>query len=279
MKGESTSTESDSFRTYFREISQFPLVTPEEEIELSVRIKAGDEEAYSQLLCANLRLVVKIALKFSDRGLSLMDMIAEANRGLMQAVERFEPGHGAKFSTYAAWWIKQSIQRALGNQGRTVRLPIHLIDKIWALRRVSGQMSEELGRDPTNEEVAEEMGVTPQRVAHLRNAAMSPLSLDAPIHDDDSTELVETIGDWDAQSPFEQASASQLCATLLPLIDILSERERAVIVSRYGLDGKRAKTLDAIGKKFGITRERIRQVQEIALTKLRKAMRKKDNYL
>lgn len=264
------------FQLYLREIAQFPLLTVKEEVQLARKIKRGDQEARSRMVRCNLRLVVKIARDYSNYGLPLLDLISEGNIGLMKAVERFDPKKGGKLSTYAAWWIKQSIKRALANQSKTIRLPVHLVDKIAKMRRVSTQMTEELGREPTDDELAEEVGLSPSKVTALKSAAIRPTSLDQPIGDDDSTQFGELVGDVDAQDPFEMLRDKDLRDEVGDLLDILDPRERRIINSRFGLDGKKPKTLEEVGVKFGVTRERIRQLQNIALSKLRKALNKKE---
>jgi RNA polymerase primary sigma factor len=269
--------DSDSgIKIYLREIGQIPLLTPEEEIELAARIKKGDKEARAKMIRSNLRLVVKIAHDYANLGLPLLDLISEGNIGLMKAVERFDPAKGGKLSTYAAWWIKQSIKRALANQSKTIRLPVHLVDKISKMRRVALQMSEELGREPTDEELAEEVGLSASKVSQLKTVSIRPASLDAPISDDDSTEFGEIVGDMEAQTPFEKLRDQNLRDEVSDLLSVLDEREKKIIYSRFGLDGGKAKTLEEVGKKFGVTRERIRQLQNIALMKLRRALQKKE---
>jgi RNA polymerase primary sigma factor len=263
-------------KIYLREIGQIALLTPEEEIELAARIKKGDKEARTKMIRANLRLVVKIAHDYSNLGLPLLDLISEGNIGLMKAVERFDPAKGGKLSTYAAWWIKQSIKRALANQSKTIRLPVHLVDKISKMRRVALQMSEELGREPTDDELAEEIGMSSAKVSQLKTVSIRPASLDAPISDDDSTEFGEIVGDEEAQTPFEMLRDRDLRDEVGDLIAVLDEREKKIIFSRFGLDGGKPKTLEEVGKKFGVTRERIRQLQNIALMKLRRALQKKE---
>jgi len=264
------------FQIYLREISEYPLLTIEEEVKLARRIKRGDKEARARMVRSNLRLVVKIARDYSNFGLPLLDLISEGNIGLMKAVERFDPKKGGKLSTYAAWWIKQSIKRALANQSKTIRLPVHLVDKIAKLRRVSNRMTEELGREPTDEELAEEVGMASSKVAALKSAAIRPTSLDQPLGDEDSTALGDIIGDEEAQDPYEMLRDKDLRDEVGGLLDVLDERERKIINSRFGLDGQRTKTLEEVGVKFGVTRERIRQLQNIALRKLRKALHKKE---
>src|SRR6516162_1034750 len=265
-----------SIRIYLQEISGTPLLTVQEEIELAARIKQGDQKARAWMIKANLRLVVKIAHNYSNLGLPLLDLISEGNIGLIKAVERFDPGKGGKLSTYSAWWIRQSIKRALANQSKMIRLPVHLVDKIWKMRRVSLQMSEELGREPTHEEFAEEIGISSTKVSRLKTISIRPASLDAPIGDDDSTGFGEIVGDEDAETPFELFRDKNMRDELSELLDVLDYRERKIIFERYGLDDGKPKTLEEIGKKFGVTRERIRQLQNIALAKLRRALAKRE---
>src|SRR6202048_1269938 len=265
-----------SIKIYLREIMQTPLLTAQQEIELAARIKKGDQKARAWMIKANLRLVVKIAHDYSNLGLPLLDLISEGNIGLMKAVERFDPAKGGKLSTYGAWWIKQSIKRALANQSKTIRLPVHLVDKIYRINRASLQMSEELGREPTDEELAEEIGISSGKVSRLKTVSIRPASLDAPISDDDSTAFGEIVGDEEAQTPFELFRDKNMRDELSELLDVLDDRERKIIFQRFGLDGGNPKTLEEVGKKFGVTRERIRQLQNIALAKLRRALSKKE---
>src|SRR5271169_3455720 len=266
----------NGIKIYLREIGQIALLTPKDEIRLAARIKKGDKQARADMIKANLRLVVKIAHDYSNYGLPLLDLISEGNIGLMKAVERFDPARGGKLSTYGAWWIKQSIKRALANQSRTIRLPVHLIDKIYKLYRASLTMSEELGREPTDEELSEEIGISSAKLSQLKRVSIRPASLDAPIGDDDSTEFGEIVGDEDAQTPFELLRDKNLRDQVGELLEVLDERERKIIFQRFGLDGGKPKTLEEVGKKFGVTRERIRQLQNIALAKLRRALSKKE---
>src|SRR5215210_6090973 len=267
--------DSDSgIKIYLREIGQIALLTPQDEIDLAAKIKKGDKAARDRMIRANLRLVVKIAHDYSNLGLPLLDLISEGNIGLMKAVERFDPAKGGKLSTYAAWWIKQSIKRALANQSKTIRLPVHLVDKISKMRRVALQMSEELGREPTDDELAEEVGLASGKISQLKTVSIRPASLDAPISEDDSTEFGEIVGDEEALTPYELLSDSNLRDEVGDLLHVLDERERKIIFSRFGLDGGKPKTLEEVGKKFGVTRERIRQLQNIALSKLRRALSK-----
>lgn len=261
---------------YLREISQVPLLTPRDEVKLAEQIKRGNKKAREKMITANLRLVVKIAHDFGNYGLPLLDLISEGNIGLMKAVERFDPKKGGKLSTYASWWIKQSIKRALANQSKTIRLPVHLVDKIGKIRRVAAQMTEELGHEPTTEELAEELGLPVAKVAHLKNVAVRPASLDAKISADDDTAFGDLVGDDRAEDPFEALRDKDLQGEVGDLLDALDPRERKIIAFRFGLDGSRERTLEEVGHKFGVTRERIRQLQNIALLKMRKALRKRE---
>ena len=261
---------------YLREISQVPLLTPRDEVKLAGQIKRGNKKAREKMITANLRLVVKIAHDFGNYGLPLLDLISEGNIGLMKAVERFDPKKGGKLSTYASWWIKQSIKRALANQSKTIRLPVHLVDKIGKIRRVAAQMTEELGHEPTTEELAEELGLPVAKVAHLKNVAVRPASLDAKISADDDTAFGDLVGDDRAEDPFEALRDKDLQGEVGDLLDALDPRERKIICFRFGLDGGRERTLEEVGHKFGVTRERIRQLQNIALLKMRKALRKRE---
>ncbi len=269
--------DSDSgFQLYLRQIAQYPLLTPAQEITLAAKIKKGDKAAAEEMIRGNLRLVVKIARDYSNLGLPLLDLISEGNIGLMKAVERFDPAKGGKLSTYGSWWIKQSIKRALANQGKTIRLPVHLVDKIAKIRRVGAGLSDELGREATDEEIAEEVGMDAGKVTLLKQAAIRPASLDAPLGDEDSTEFGEMVGDVAAINPFENLSDKNMQMEVGDLITQLDERERKIINARFGLDGTDPITLEEVGVKFGVTRERIRQLQNIALSKMRKALAKRE---
>jgi RNA polymerase primary sigma factor len=262
---------------YLRDIGQFTLLTPQQEIELAKKIKNGDAAARDRMINANLRLVVTIARDYANLGLPQLDLISEGNIGLTKAVERFDPTKGAKLSTYAMWWIKQSIKRALANQSKTIRVPVHLADKLSKMRRVSLQMSDEFGREPTDEELGEEIGIASEKVARLKSVGIRPASLDAPIADNDSTEFAEVIGDDEAQTPFELLRDKNLRSEMDGLIEVLDAREKKIISHRFGLDGGKPKTLEDVGRDFGVTRERIRQLQNIALAKLRRALSKKED--
>ena len=262
--------ERSVMRTYMQEIGKTPLLTPREEIELAERIKKGDQEARNQMISANLRLVVKIAHDYSNFGLPLLDLISEGNIGLIKAVERFDPEKGGKLSTYAAWWIKQAIKRALANQSKTIRLPVHLVDKIAKMRHIMSKFSEEHDREPTDEEIAYEMGVSANRVAHLKSVSTRPSSLDAPIGEDGDTKFGEMIGDDMQLTPLENLQHKTMQSDIHEMIDLLEPRESEIIRLRFGLDGNHPLTLEEVGEKFNITRERVRQIQTMALHKMRR---------
>lgn len=266
-------------RTYLREIAKTDLLTPQQEVDLAERIKKWDPEARSHMIKANLRLVVKIAQDYSWYGLPLLDLISEGNIWLMKAVERFDPNKGGKLSTYAAWWIKQSIKRALANQSKTIRLPVHMVDKISKMRRIAMSMSEELGREPTDDELSEEIGIDRAKLAQMKVAAMRPASLDAPVSAEDDTEFWELVGDDNAIDPATQAAMSNALEQVPWLLTVLDERELKILNARFWLDDKKPRTLEEVGQDFGVTRERIRQVQNIALRKLRRALQKKEDLL
>lgn len=263
-----------AIKLYLREIGQVRLLTPEEEIELAARIKKGDKKAREQMIKANLRLVVKIAHDYEGFGLPLLDLISEGNIGLMKAVERFDPAKGGKLSTYGSWWIKQSIKRALANQSKTIRLPVHLVDKISKMRRTAMRLQEEFGREPTDEELGEELGISAARVGQMRTAAIRPASLDAPIGDDESNNFSEVVQDENADTPYEQLEEKTVTRMLQEMVKTLDPREATILRYRFGLDGGPEKTLEEVGERFGVTRERVRQIQNIALNKLRKMIEK-----
>lgn len=259
-----------------QEIAKRELLTPEEEVELAARIANGDEAARTRMIESNLRLVVKIAKDYTGYGLPLVDLISEGNLGLVRAVEKFDPQKGGKLSTYAAWWIKQSIKRALANQGKTVRLPVHLVDKLARIRRISSLMAEELGREPTDAELSEELGIPRGKVALLRQAAKKPRSLDEPTHDDSVSTYGELLADEKAADPFENLVQKGSLDGLDEVLETLNERETEIIGSRFGLNGKRILTLEEIGRNFGVSRERIRQIQNAALQKMRTALARRN---
>jgi RNA polymerase primary sigma factor len=265
-----------SLKLYLREISKTPLLTVKEENDLAERIKMGDTKARDHMIKANLRLVVKIAHDYSGYGLSLGDLISEGNIGLMSAVERFDPEKGGKLSTYGAWWIKQSIKRALANQSKTIRLPIHMVDKIARMRRIASILAEALGREPTDDELATELGLPRQKIAMLKQASQRPTSLDAPVNEGEATEFGDIISDESASDPLEMLSDKNLHGEIDGLLSILNERERRIIDERFGLSGLKPMLLEDVGREFGVSRERIRQLQNAALTKMRNALMKKD---
>lgn len=262
------------FKQYLRDIGQFPLLTVAQEIQLAQRMKAGDEKAKAEMVQSNLRLVVKIAREYSNYGLPLVDLISEGNIGLIKAVERFDPTKGGKLSTYASHWIKQGIKRGLANQSKTIRLPVHLLDKISKIRKVAAKMTEEFGREPSDEEIADELGIPVAKVTRLRESSANTASLDAVVGSEDSSELIEFIGNIDGQDPFEMLRDKNIRSELAALVVALGDRERKILNSRFGLDGSRPQTLEEVGSNLGVTRERVRQLQNIALVKLRKALRK-----
>ena len=263
-----------AFNLYLREVGQTKLLTLAEENELAARIKKGDRKARERMIKANLRLVVKIAREYEDYGMPLLDLINEGNMGLMKAVERFDPAKGAKLSTYSAWWIKQAIKRALANQSKTIRLPVHVVDKLFHMRRASVKLQEVLGREPTDEELGDELGLPARKVAQLRTAAIRPASLEAPLGDDETSRIADVIRDETADTPYEHLEGKTNIAMLRDLVATLHPREAEILRYRFGLDGDNEKTLEDVGRKFGVTRERIRQIQNAALLKLRKQIEK-----
>jgi len=275
LRREAERHDGDSaIKLYLREIGQVKLLTPQEEIELAARIKKGDKKAREHMIKANLRLVVKIARDYDGIGLPLLDLISEGNIGLMKAVERFDPAKGGKLSTYGSWWIKQSIKRALANQSKTIRLPVHLVDKISKMRRMAMKLQELFGREPTDEELAAELGTTAARVGMMRTASIRPASLDAPVGDDDSNTYSEIVMDERAVSPYDDLEDKTVTGMLQDMVKHLDAREATILRYRFGLDGGTEKTLEEVGVKFGVTRERVRQIQNLALRKLRKMIEK-----
>ncbi len=269
--------ERNNLQLYLQEIGKTPLLTIDEEISLARRILKGDKAARDHMISANLRLVVKIAMDYKDFGLPLLDLISEGNIGLVKAVERFDPDKGGKLSTYAAWWIKQSIKRSLANQSKTIRLPVHLVDKISRMRRTAMALTEELGREPTDEEIAIELQVPTSKVAHLKSVSVRPASLDAPIGEEgDSTTFGDIVSDENAATPFEQLRDNHQTSSLHALVESLDPREAEIIRSRFGLDGRDELTLEEVGAKFRVTRERVRQLQNLALSKMRKALARQE---
>lgn len=258
-----------SLGRYMHEIGLVSLLTPEEEIDLARRVRNGDERAREKMITANLRLVVKIAKEYEGFGLPLQDLINEGNIGLMKAVERFDPSKGSKLSTYASWWIKQAVKRALGNQSKTIRLPLHLVDRLAKMRKISKRYFEEFKREPSDQELAEELDIALSRVRLLRRASLRPLSLETPLGDDDSSCISDVVADEKAVNPYDELEDKTLKNLLPGLMDTLTFREAEILRKRFGLDGDPGMTLEEVGELFGVTRERIRQLQNIALRKLR----------
>jgi RNA polymerase primary sigma factor len=267
---------NSALNLYLREIARTPLLTVQEEVDLAKRIKKHDKKAREQMIKANLRLVVKIARDYENYGMPLLDLINEGNIGLMKAVERFDPAKGAKFSTYGAWWIKQSIKRALANQSKTIRLPVHVVDKVAHIRRAALKLQEIFGREPTDDEIAEELGISRRRVTQYRAAAVTPTSLDASLGDEDSNRISDVVEDERADTPYEELEEKTNTDLVRDMLKKLDNREATILQLRFNLNGEREETLEEIGKRFGVTRERIRQIQEMALTKLRKMIEKLD---
>jgi RNA polymerase primary sigma factor len=265
-----------AFQLYLRQIAQIPLLTPEQEIKLARQIKQGNQRARTEMVSANLRLVVKIARDYVNFGLPLLDLVSEGNIGLMKAVERFDPKKGGKLSTYAAWWIRQSIKRALANQTKTIRLPVHLVEKISRMRRVSSRMMEELGREPSDDELAEEIGLSVSKITALKSAALRPASLDEPVQDGEGFQFGDIVSDEESENPFETLRDKDTLEEIDEVLEVLEYRERIIINLRFGLDGQEPKTLEEIGKNIGVTRERIRQLQNLALAKLRAALHRRE---
>ena len=259
----------DPVRMYLKEIGKVPLLTAEEEIELAKRMEAGDEEAKKRLAEANLRLVVSIAKRYVGRGMLFLDLIQEGNLGLIKAVEKFDYNKGFKFSTYATWWIRQAITRAIADQARTIRIPVHMVETINKLVRVSRQLLQELGREPTPEEIAERMEIPVERVREILKISQEPVSLETPIGEEEDSHLGDFIQDDNVPVPAEAAAFTLLKEQLVEVLGTLTEREQKVLRLRFGLDDGRARTLEEVGKEFNVTRERIRQIEAKALRKLR----------
>ncbi len=271
---EGVSTE-DPVRMYLKEIGNVPLLTSEEEVELAKRVEQGDEEAKKKLTEANLRLVVSIAKKYVGRGMPFLDLIQEGNMGLMKAVDKFDYTKGYKFSTYATWWIRQAITRGIADTGRTIRVPVHMVETINKTLRMTRTLLQELGREPTPEEVAERLGVPVSRVREVLKISRDPVSLDTPIGEEDDSHLGDFIEDDTALSPADSAAFSMLKEELSKALESLTERERQVVKLRFGLEDGRQRTLEEVGKEFNVTRERIRQIEAKALRKLRHPSRSK----
>lgn len=266
---------NDPVRMYLKEIGRVPLLTSEQEVELAKRILDGDEDARKELAEANLRLVVSIAKRYVGRGMLFLDLIQEGNMGLIKAVEKFDYTKGFKFSTYATWWIRQAITRAIADQARTIRIPVHMVETINKLIRVSRQLLQDLGREPTPEEIAEIMDITPEKVREIMKIAQEPVSLSTPIGEEDDSHLGDFIEDQYAIAPADAAAYELLKEQLKEVLDTLTDREENVLKLRFGLDDGRTRTLEEVGKEFGVTRERIRQIEAKALRKLRHPSRSK----
>lgn len=265
----------DPVRMYLKEIGKIPLLSGDEEVELAQRMEDGDEAAKKKLAEANLRLVVSIAKRYVGRGMLFLDLIQEGNLGLMKAVEKFEYRKGFKFSTYATWWIRQAITRAIADQARTIRIPVHMVETINKLVRVQRQLVQELGRDPSPEEIGNEMNLDVERVREIMKIAQEPVSLETPIGEEEDSHLGDFIPDEDVLAPAEAATFTMLREQLIDVLDSLTDREQKVLRLRFGLDDGRARTLEEVGKEFDVTRERIRQIEAKALRKLRHPSRSK----
>lgn len=265
----------DPVRMYLKEIGKVPLLTADEEIELAKRMEAGDEEAKKRLCEANLRLVVSIAKRYVGRGMLFLDLIQEGNLGLIKAVDKFDYTKGYKFSTYATWWIRQAITRSIADQARTIRIPVHMVETINKLIRVSRQLLQTYGREPSPEEIAAEMGITVEKVREIQKIAQEPVSLETPIGEEEDSHLGDFIPDDDVPAPAEAAAFSMLKEQLVEVLDTLTEREQKVLKLRFGLEDGRARTLEEVGKEFDVTRERIRQIEAKSLRKLRHPSRSK----
>lgn len=265
----------DPVRMYLKEIGKVPLLTAEEEVELAQRMSKGDEEAKRKLVEANLRLVVSIAKRYVGRGMLFLDLIQEGNLGLIKAVEKFDYEKGFKFSTYATWWIRQAITRAIADQARTIRIPVHMVETINKLIRVSRQLLQEYGREPTPEEIAKEMNIPEDKVREIMKIAQEPVSLETPIGEEEDSHLGDFIPDDEALAPSDAAAFTLLKEQLMSVLDTLTKREEMVLRLRFGLDDGRARTLEEVGKEFNVTRERIRQIEAKALRKLRHPSRSK----
>ena len=259
----------DPVRMYLKEIGRVPLLSAEQEVDLAKRMESGDDEAKKQLAEANLRLVVSIAKRYVGRGMQFLDLIQEGNLGLIKAVEKFDYRKGYKFSTYATWWIRQAITRAIADQARTIRIPVHMVETINRLIRTSRQLVQELGREPTTEEIAARMDIPPERVREIRKISQDPVSLETPIGEEEDSHLGDFIQDDNVAVPADQATFTLLHEQLMETLETLTEREQKVLKLRFGLDDGRPRTLEEVGKEFHVTRERIRQIEAKALRKLR----------
>ena len=275
VKVDDSYSTDDPVRMFLKEIGKVPLLTAEEEVELAIRMSQGDEEAKRRMTEANLRLVVSIAKRYVGRGMLFLDLIQEGNLGLIKAVEKFDYTKGYKFSTYATWWIRQAITRAIADQARTIRIPVHMVETINKVIRVSRQLLQELGHDPSAEEIAAEMGMPVDKVREILKIAQEPVSLETPIGEEEDSHLGDIIPDEDASEPSEAASFSLLKEQLMEVLDTLTPREKKVLELRFGIVDGRTRTLEEVGKEFNVTRERIRQIEAKALRKLRHPSRSK----
>lgn len=266
---------SDPVRMYLKEIGRVPLLSADEEVELAKRINNGDEEAKRRLAEANLRLVVSIARRYAGRGMQFLDLIQEGNMGLIKAVEKFDYSKGFKFSTYATWWIRQAITRSIADQARTIRIPVHMVETINKLVRISRQLLQDLGREPTPEEIGKEMDISPEKVREILKVSQEPVSLETPVGEESDSNLGDFIEDHDALAPADAAAFELLKEQLEEVLDTLTEREENVLRLRFGLEDGRTRTLEEVGQVFGVTRERIRQIEAKALRKLRHPSRSK----
>jgi RNA polymerase primary sigma factor len=270
------SPQGNMLQLYLREIGQVKLLTPAEELALAKRIRRGDKKAREQMITANLRLVVKIARGYEAFGVPLLDLINEGNIGLIKGVQRFDPTKGAKLSTYASWWIKQAIRRALSNQSKTIRLPVHVVEKMTHIRKAEVRLRETLDREPTDEEVADDLGYKVRRIRQYREASRAPISLDSPISDDNATSVAEHVADTNAAAPFADLLNQNDTDLVQEVLATLDARESRILAMRFGLDNGRPKTLEEVGARLGVTRERIRQIQEEALQKMRVKIEKRE---
>ncbi len=260
---------NDSVRMYLREIGKVPLLTQEQEAALARRVQEGDQEAGKEMVEANLRLVVSIAKRYVGRGMQMLDLIQEGNLGLIKAVEKFDVSKGFKFSTYATWWVRQSITRALADQARTIRIPVHMVETMNRVTQTSRILQQELGREPTLDELAKAMDMSPTRINEIRQMCMEPVSLESPVGEEDDSHLGDFIEDTTGLQPTDRVARSMLRAQLMEILGTLSEREANVLKLRYGLEDGRPRTLEEVGREFNVTRERVRQIEAKALRKIR----------
>ncbi len=260
---------NDSVRMYLREIGKVPLLTQEQETALAQRVEAGDRQAAQEMVEANLRLVVSIAKRYVGRGMQMLDLIQEGNLGLLKAVEKFDVSKGFKFSTYATWWVRQSITRALADQARTIRIPVHMVETMNRVTQTSRSLQQELGREPTLDELAEAMDMTPARISEIRQMCMEPVSLESPVGEEDDSHLGDFIEDTTGLQPTDRVARSMLRTQIMEILSTLSEREANVLKLRYGLEDGRPRTLEEVGREFNVTRERVRQIEAKALRKIR----------